>query len=491
MENARVHEKPRLARAERGQGAPLPILVTKIQPPGLSSVLLDRPRLLALLPLVRTKQLTLIKAAAGFGKTSVALAWAECLRGVDSKIAWLSLDEDDDVPGRLLYYAAHALQRACGGLGSAVIDMIAEISLLPVETGISTLINELAELDDDVFLFLDDYHHITEPAIHEGLSYFLRHASSNFHMVLMTRTEPPFPLARLRVQDQLLEVDASALRFDLVETRRFLEQGHVRDVNATDVKVLHSTTDGWPAALRLVASASAHGKGGLTPYVRSMPGVARPIGVYIEDMLATLPQEMVAFMARISILDRFNTPLCETVTGETSSQELLQAIVSRQLLLTPLDQDGYWYRYHPLLAEFLRQRLQTRNGAEVSELHRRAAHWFASKELWTEAVTHAIAAGDTHQAVNWIEHCAMAMVKRGDLLTLLDWQRQLPNQLMRGQLSARLAIAWGMALAMRFAEALALLTDIEQDLVSDRTSPRDDIANELLLRPMASLLSGR
>ena len=96
MENARVHEKPRLARAEREQGAQLPILVTKIQPPGRSSGLLDRPRLLALLPLVRSKQLTVIKAAAGFGKTSVALAWAERLRGVDSKIAWLSLDEDDD-----------------------------------------------------------------------------------------------------------------------------------------------------------------------------------------------------------------------------------------------------------------------------------------------------------------------------------------------------------------------------------------------------------
>jgi LuxR family maltose regulon positive regulatory protein len=108
----------------------------------------------------------------------------------------------------------------------------------------------------------------------------------------------------------------------------------------------------------------------------------------------------------------------------------------------------------------------------MPELHRRAAQWFASKELWTEAVTHAIAASDTHQALNWIEHCAMAMVKRGDLLTLLGWQRQLPNQLMRGQLSVRLAIAWGMALAMRFGEALALLTDIEQDLVSDRTSPR-------------------
>jgi len=478
MENARLHEKPALVHAEIRQGAPLPILVTKIQPPGRSSGLLDRPRLLALLPLLRSKQLTVIKAPAGFGKTSVAVAWAERLRELESKVAWLGLDQDDDVPGRLLYYAAYALQRACGGLGSSVIDMIAEISLLPIETGISKLINELAELDDDVFLFLDDYHHITEPAIHEGLSFFLRHAPSNFHLVLASRTDPPLPVARLRAQDQLLEVDASTLRFDLAETRRFLEQGRVGDVNAADVKILHSITDGWAAALRLVASASAQGESGITPYVRSMSGVARPIGAYIEDMLATLPEEMVGFMVRSSILDRLNTSLCETVTGATSSHELLQSIVSRQLLLTPLDQDGYWYRYHPLLAEFLRQRLEMRHSLEMPELHRRAAQWFASKELWMEAVTHAIAAGDTLQALNWIEHCAMAMVKRGDLLTLLGWQRQLPNELMRGQLSVRLAIAWGMALAMRFDEALALLTDIEQDLAGDRTSPRDDIANE-------------
>ena len=137
MENARIHEKSALAAAEMGQSTPLPILVTKIQPPGRSSGLLDRPRLLALLPLLRSKQLTVIKAPAGFGKTSVAVAWAERLRELESKVAWLGLDQDDDVPGRLLYYAAYALQRACGGLGSSVIDMIAEISLLPIETGIS------------------------------------------------------------------------------------------------------------------------------------------------------------------------------------------------------------------------------------------------------------------------------------------------------------------------------------------------------------------
>lgn len=457
---------------------PIPVLLTKIQPPRSFAGLLDRPRLLSLLPLVRSKQLTVVKAPAGFGKTSIAVAWAGHLRQEERLVAWLGLDPDDNEPSRFVYYVAQALRRAREGLGSTAIDMIAETSLLPPGTVASTLINEIAELDDDVYLFLDDYHLIADAAIHDRVSFFLRHASSNFHLVLTTRTEPPLPLARMRVQNQLLEVDASALRFDLVETRRFLEQEQVGSLSPSDLKILHSATDGWAAALRLVASASLQGEGGLQPLLRSMPGASRPIGAYIEDVLATLPPELIDFMMRTSILDRFNAALCYGVTGAPSSQTLLQSIVRSQLLLTPLGAEDDWYRYHPLLAEFLRQRMEARHGTELPELHRRAAQWFADNELWTDAVAHAIAAGETEQAMSWIEHCAMAMVKRGDLLTLLGWQRQLPSQLMRSQLSVRLAIAWGMALAMRFDDALSLLAEIEPDLAGRHAATREDIANE-------------
>jgi LuxR family transcriptional regulator, maltose regulon positive regulatory protein len=122
-----------------------------------------------------------------------------------------------------------------------------------------------------------------------------------------------------------------------------------------------------------------------------------------------------------AILDRLCTPLCQAVTGVASSRNLLEWIEVRQLLLMPLDQAGQWYRYHPLLGGHLRQRLEAELGDEIPELHRRACRWYASQELWTDAVQHAIAAGDTDQAISWIERCAMALVKRGDLLTLLGW----------------------------------------------------------------------
>jgi LuxR family maltose regulon positive regulatory protein len=186
---------------------------------------------------------------------------------------------------------------------------------------------------------------------------------------------------------------------------------------------------------------------------------------------------MVDFMLQTAILDRLSGPLCETVTALSSSRAILTSLAQRQMLLTPLDNDGVWFRYHPLLAEYLRQRLEADRGIEIPELHGRAALWYASHELWTEAVQHAIAAGASDRAIGWINNCAMALIKRGDLFTLLEWQRQFPDELMRGQCEVRLAIAWGLSLALRFDEALKLATDIEGDIAATRL-PENDLLHE-------------
>ncbi len=187
-------------------------------------------------------------------------------------------------------------------------------------------------------------------------------------------------------------------------------------------------------------------------------------------MLDGLPSDTVQFMLRTAILDRFSAALCQAVTRVNASGDLLDSIERRQLLLTPLDQERQWYRYHPLLAAYPRRRLEAQSGDEIPSLQRRAAQWFAAREMWTDAVQYAIWAGDTVQAVSWIENCAMTLVKRGDMLTLLSWQRLLPAELMRRQIKVRLAIAWGLALAMRFEEALGLVTEIERDISSDERS---------------------
>jgi ATP/maltotriose-dependent transcriptional regulator MalT len=440
------------------------LVATKILRPRCPPGLIERARLLALADQVRAKQVAVIKAGAGFGKTSVAAGWAERLQQSTGSVAWLSLDADDDEPTRFFFYVSFALRGACDRLGEAAISLISDVSLVPLNTIVSSLINELAEIEEDVYLFLDDYHYIGDTEIHNALSFLLKYVPPRFHLVLTTRVEPALPLARLRGQNRLLEIDAPAIRFDLEETQRFVEHERLGSLNISVLNTLHTKTEGWPAVLRIVAVASGQSGVDFAQYVQGLSGTLRPISAYLAELLDGLPRQLVQFMLRTAILDRFSAPLCKAVSEADSSQALLQSIEARQLLLVPLDQEGRWYRYHPLMADHLARAAEAHLGDELPELHRRAYQWYASNELWTDAVKHAIAAGDADQAATWIENCAMALVKTGDLLTLLSWHRLFPATLMRPQINVRLAIAWGMALAMRFDDALRFVSETEQDI---------------------------
>ena len=457
-------------------GKQVPFLATKVVPPRCPG-LIDRPRLLEMASRLPDKRLAVIKAPAGFGKTSLAATWSEWLRRRGSSVAWMSIDTDDDEPARFLLYMTQAMQRAAPGVGAGAIDLINEAFLVDPQAVVSSLINDLTDVEDETYLFLEDFHWVTNPGIHHAVAFFLMHAPSQIHVVLTTRTEPPLPLASLRANNLLLEIDASALRFDPQETRAFLDYERPGSLDVADVKLLHSRTEGWPAALRIVVSTAAPGQD-FSEYVRRLSGVQRPIDAYLAEMLDGLADDMLMFMLRTAILDRLSAPLCEAVTGASSSRALLASIEKRQLLLTALDPEGRWYRYHPLLAGHLKQRLESERGDELPELNLRAARWYASQEIWTEAVQHAIAAGDMSQALGWIKNCAMDLVKRGDLLTLLAWQRLFPPELMRGQPAVKLAIGWGLALAARANDAMQILDEIEHDLETRSSADRDLLACE-------------
>jgi LuxR family transcriptional regulator, maltose regulon positive regulatory protein len=449
--------------AARLGGKQFQFLATKIVPPRCHG-LIERPRLLGMISHLSTKRLAVIKAPAGFGKTSLASGWMQELQRTGNAVAWLTIDRDDDEPTTFAFYVCHALRRASGRLGTAALDLIQESFLINPRAVVSALINDLADLDDEIYFFLEDYHWIDDGEIHESMAFFLKHAPSHCHVILTTRTEPDLPLATLRAQNQLLEIDASALRFDLQEARDFIQIELPETLVPADVRLLVERTEGWPAALRILASTSVRTHEDFGEYLRRLSGTLRPIGAYLDELLDGLPRDLFQFMLRTAILDRFCAPLCEVITGAKASQELLSSIEKRQLLLTPLDQEGRWFRYHPLLAEYLAQRLESDLGNEIAGLHQRASLWYASQELWTDAVQHAIAAGDSLRALGWIKNCAMPLVKRGDLLTLLGWLRLFPPGLLRGQPEVGLAIAWGLALAVRSDEALELVGELERNV---------------------------
>jgi LuxR family maltose regulon positive regulatory protein len=152
------------AAAGKGQslgGKQLQFLATKVVRPRCHG-LIDRPRLLAMASQLPAKRLTVITAPAGFGKTSLAASWSEWLEQRGSSFTWRASDSDDDEPPHFLFYMTQAIQRAAPGAG-ADLNLIKETFSISPQVIVSTLINNLTDVDEEVYLFLEDCHWVTAP----------------------------------------------------------------------------------------------------------------------------------------------------------------------------------------------------------------------------------------------------------------------------------------------------------------------------------------
>ncbi len=314
-------------------------------------------------------------------------------------------------------------------------------SLIPPRNVISSLLNGVSEIDSETYLFLDDFHVVSDHRCHELMALLLRYAPSNLHLVLVSRTEPRLPLSRLRLDDQLAEIDAALLKFTLAETAELLGPELAQRLGNRGVAKLHRATEGWPAALQL-ARISLVNSADPVAHIGTISGTTRNISELFEDTLATEPPAVVDFLLKTSILDQMNGALCSTVAGTAEGPALLDALERAQFMLVPLDENGNWYRYHHLLREFLADRLRIKLSDQIPDLYRKAYNWYAAREQWSEAVHYAIAAGDFPIAIEFIENCAMSMVVKGrpaDVAQLGAAPAEGADELAaRGQVGARL-----------------------------------------------------
>ena len=380
---------------------------TKLRPPVLRQPILRRPRLTDTLrdPCL----LTLLSAPAGSGKTTLALQW---LAAQDMKSAWLSLDTDDNDPMRFIRGFVAALQV----IGEKLRLPAGQRGLKAIMAG---LINQLGETDPILFV-LDDYHLITEESIHAALAYFLDHIPVGFQLVLVTRVEPPLPLARLRARGQLHELSLEDLRFNADEVNAFLNQ--VMGLELTDdlIESLEERTQGWVAGLQMAALSLQGNK------VQTMPAANERqfITEYLlTEILNQQESEIQTFLLHTSILDQFSLPLCRAIISEEANK-LLAQIQKSNLFVTTV---GAWYQYHPLFREFLQTQLENNFPERVEELHSQAAHWFEENGMIAEAIPHALAISDTQMAARLISSLAPDYLKRGELVTLRRWLDPLPE----------------------------------------------------------------
>ncbi|MGF7032280.1 LuxR family maltose regulon positive regulatory protein [Paenibacillus mucilaginosus] len=420
----------------------IPILSTKwfIPPPRPQRVL--RSRLIARLNEGLHRKLTLVAAPAGSGKTTLVSEWASaCGRPA----AWLSLDEGENDPARFLAYLTAAVQTVEAKLGEGVLQALRSPQPPPIESLLTIWLNDIAAAADPFLLVLDDYHAIHAKPATDLLAFLLDHLPPQMHLVLATREIPDLPLSRLRVRDQITELQAADLRFTLNEAGDLLNRVMGLSLSSADIAGLEARTEGWAAGLQL-AGISLQGQQDAAGFIQSFTGSHRYILDYlVEEVLHRQPEEIQAFLLRTSILDRMCGPLCDAVMREAageshapavSGQETLERLERANLFLVPLDQERRWYRYHHLFAELLRERLQRSlgvfagSGADkaAAELHIRASAWYEAEGLELEALQHAAAAHDVDRAARLVEGRGMPLLFRGGAAPVIQWLDSLPPE---------------------------------------------------------------
>ena len=408
------------------------LVTTKVRVPRTRTELVPRPRLRETLVRNEGRRLTLVSAPAGFGKTTLLSEWLEESSGDGRSVAWLSLEEADNDPARFLAYLVSALRSALGeGIGEGVLASLRLPEFPPVEAEVGVLINELAEVRDEVTIVLDDYHVIHSGPIHEATSFLLEHLPENVHLVISSRADPPLPLAKLRARDQVTEIRAAELRFTTEEATAFLKGVMGLTLSAADVAALEEVTEGWIAALQL-AALSMRDREDLSSFVETFSGSNRHVLDFLaEEVLERQPEGMREFLLKTSVPERMSASLCDALTGRNDGQQMLERLEHDNLFVIALDDERHWYRYHHLFADVLRSRLQREQPERIRELHRRAAAWYERNGWTSEAIRHALAAQENDRAADLVEHVARKMWNRGEVMTLLGWLEALPEEVMR------------------------------------------------------------
>jgi LuxR family maltose regulon positive regulatory protein len=417
-----------------------PLLTTKLYIPQSRPNLVPRPRLIERLDAGLDRKLTLISAPAGFGKTTLLSNWVGRL---DHPVAWVSLDKGDNDQTSFLVYFVAALQTIEMGICETVQAIFHAPQPPPIESVLTELINEIASIEQNFVLVLDDYHVIEAQAVHNALTFLLDHLPPKMHLVITSRSDPLLQIPRLRAQGQITELRAENLRFTTQEATRFLNQVMGLALSEEDVLSLETRTEGWIAGLHL-AALSMQDTDDAAGFISAFTGDDRYIVDYlVDEVLSQRPKGTKDFLLQTSILNRMTGSLCDAVTGQEGGQTLLERLDQANLFIVPLDNRRRWYRYHHLFADLLRQRLaEAANSQEINILHQRASQWNEENDLLVEAVEHALAAEDFDNVIRLIDLGSSEILMRSQQSLLLKWQDQLPRELVASHPRFCMIIAW-------------------------------------------------
>lgn len=481
---------------QHGPAAPLSlrlpvILRNKVRPPKSAGTLSPRPRLMPRIEDLQSARLILLKALAGYGKTTLLRQYSQWLAQNDVAVAWLRCDAADNEKTRAVAYIAAAFAELDPDISGDLAPFLSALPPLPTEDILAALINRLEQLNGEIYLIIDDYHTIADEQVHEALFFLLLNLPPHVHCVVASRSLPPWNLAEIEHNGAVHVVDESEIRFSSEEIADYLKTHHNVTLDDDSLKAFHNKTEGWITAIKLAAHSLEKQHSGMLPEA-VISGSHRGLVDYLAgSVLERQDEETQTFLLRTAPLDRLCASLCNAVTGANNAQVMLDKLVRENLFLEPLDAKGEWYRYHSLFSEFLNDRLRKNPDLSAHDIHKKASFWFEVNRQPYLAAEHALAAGDEARKESLIEGAILDMVRASQVALAIGWFERLPEAFSANKPNILIPLVWSYLRSRRMQKAQellekakTLLTDRADDLSDEDRKSRDEFLVEIEIAEM-------
>ncbi len=403
-------------------------LETKLEVPSMVSKILRRTRLTSLIQQTGDRRVTLINAPAGYGKTTLLGEWQALSSSYNQRTAWITLDQFDNAPFRFWFYLVEAIRNVFPTLKYQVETQLSNGDQHSL-TGLIPLINEINSLPFILNIILDDFQVIKDPVISAGLVYLIEHQPKNLHLIIASRTRPDIPLSRLRMQNRLVEITAEDLSFSFEETCSFLNDSIKRQLTSNEIVRIFETTEGWIAGLKMSAITFQSRTEGDHIYFTDIQNNLIFREFFLEEVLINLLPDLQEFLLASSLLTEFSSGLCDCLFELNNSQKLIEQLVDNNLFIESIDNQGQWFRYHPLFARALNQQMRKKRPADIIPIHQKALTWFIENGYPEKAVIHALQSGHQEQAAEIIDSLALQAAIDFDLIKLVHWINAIPDNL--------------------------------------------------------------
>ena len=419
------------------------IILTKLLVPQSSDKTYTRKRLFDLLDSGLEKRLILVCAPAGYGKTTLVASWINAHK---HPVGWISLDDRDNTFHRFLSYLWEATTTFIPEQAKVMVAGLSADKQISSENNLASLINAVSEYGEPFPLVLDDYHAVQNQEIHNFVKQLIQDAPPNLNLMITTRSDPPMQLGRFRGKSELLELRSRDLAFTKEEFRQFITGNSHLELNPNQLDLLYIQTEGWITGASL-ALLSMSTNTDMASFLEHFGGTDRNIMDYlIEEVLDNLDDETHAFLLKTSILDRLNRALCDYLLEGETSGKILEILEKQNLFITPLDTHRTWYRFHPLFAQILKHRLESRNADEIASLHIRASEWFRDQGDISEAIYHAAAIGSEPIIMDLIKENGGRMLQTARLVDLSNWFSLLSEESIKADPVLCVNLSWTLLL---------------------------------------------